>query len=205
MSTISYKNLLQEHCQKANLVLPIFKASSTGPSHNPNWTAFAEWNNVTYTSTNSYMSKRDAEQDVARQIYEALKFETQAPVETKNEKYQVLIDLENIQPNIQKYNNNFNIKCYLSTYSTVDPAKYKKNNVDIVFINSAVHDAADHMLTFEAAELSTRLSKDTTFVLVSRDRTSDVLASILQSRGFTVMHIKKANDFEQFMERMCIN
>ncbi|OAY83021.1 Double-stranded RNA-binding protein 4 [Ananas comosus] len=61
---VSYKNLLQEYCQKMKMTLLQYRTYQEGPSHIPEFYSFVEIGNSTYMG-DVKKSKKDAEQDVA--------------------------------------------------------------------------------------------------------------------------------------------
>jgi hypothetical protein len=111
----------------------------------------------------------------------------------------ILVDLENIQPKITK-SQYYQVHCFISTFSSVNTSKYEDFTIHV--IDCGASDAADYLLTFTAAELSTTLPNTTTFVLVSRDKKIEILSHILQKRNFHTLHFKQAKAFEDYLSNI---
>lgn len=201
----SYKNKLQEWCQANNKAFPEYSSISSGSAHNPKWTASVNVNDKVYTSVTSYSSKVFAEQDVAQLALMAISSirlnpELEKKILNNNEdKYICFVDLENINYPIISKPDNVIIYCYLSSYSTVDTSTWEKVS-NIFKIDSAISDAADHLMTYEIGKLVNQIPKSTKIIIASRDRMSAVLTQLLTTDGYQVIHVKFAKDLKAILE-----
>jgi len=208
MASINYKNKLQEYCQKNKLQMPIYNSYSNGVEV-LEWSSKVTVCDKTYETTNVWRSKKEAEQAVASIAYDDIctkatpEIIPQPLLNTLTDKTRyIFIDLENIQPNLTDISvPKENINCFLSTYSSVNADKYK-NVSTIHTINFSESDSADYLLTFTAAEISVNASKFDEFIIVSRDRKMAILAYILHTKGFDVLHFKRAAEFEAYIKKM---
>lgn len=126
--------------------------------------------------------------------------------------YHILIDIENIQPNLDHYalwlrkqtskTVNICLHFFASTFSTIKMDRYIKCGGNVTYIATGEKNAADHLMTFCAAEIAASSNPTSTlFVVVSRDAASCVLVHILEKmRGFRVQSFQKANAFESFLK-----
>jgi hypothetical protein len=206
---MNYKNKLQEFCQKDNLGFPIYTSTYTDLL----WKSSVSWNELKFNSTLEHNNKRSAEQDAAKNAYVYFMtninqcsskinttIDNQVDGEDLKNPYKtiILIDLENIQPDIFQISNGqlYEIHCFLSNFSTVNTQKYSNHSVHI--INSGANNAADHLLTFKTGELCTHNKPENTiFNIVSRDKTSEILVKILQDKGYKVIHYTSSKSFER--------
>jgi hypothetical protein len=112
------------------------------------------------------------------------------------EKTVVLIDLENMQPNITKMvNSNKKIYFFMSVFSTVDASKYSPYG-EIINIDSGINDAADHLMSYYAGKLTNTLDKNVPIIVGSRDRSSAILVLMLKNDGYSVEHYTKVSNLE---------
>lgn len=116
--------------------------------------------------------------------------------------YYILCDIENIQPEIPKelYDMpNVVVHTFRSVYSNTKMDNYElaKQNE----INSNGKDAADHLMTFRAGQLTMNTSSNDVFVIVSRDRSAGILATILQSYGYHVEQYFNTKTFKTFVDK----
>jgi len=208
---MNYKNILQEYCQKNRLAFPRYTTFCTD-TYPTRWYGTIELNSVVLPTNTDFTNKTDAEQNLAAamlaHIQPYLQLHQQAtqpqtprlPLTPRlstlsplDQTYNVLIDLENLQPRISHISPNVTVTCFLSTFSTINTTPYK--HCTIVLIDSGLPEAVDHALTFYAASIPL----EHTVVIVSRDRSSEVLAYLLKSRGQKVLHYKNTADFDTFI------
>jgi len=120
------------------------------------------------------------------------------------ERYIFIVDLENMPLTFSgidptKYNFHF----YLSSYSTVDPNKY--NNLGTVhIIQNGQSEATDHLMTYHVAKMSCNMPKSTIFIIISRDKSSSVLADLLKKDGFQ-LNIFKSRQIYLHISKMNVN
>jgi len=109
----------------------------------------------------------------------------------------VLIDLENMQPNINRLSKSIDkIYFFMSVFSTVDADKYK-NYGEIIKIDSAINDAADHLMSYYAGKLTNSLDKSVPIIIGSRDRSSAILVALMRLEGYIVEHHTKVQTLEK--------
>lgn len=226
---MNYKNILQEYCQKNKLELPIYTSKASNNSHNPIWTANVFINNKIFNSgefsTRKSAEQHAAElaynhfiqpiqkpiqqQPIQQPEYNLFDlFDTNTDVNTNTDtkqdvfhvkKYKcpnaiIAVDLENIQPDFV-YEVDADIHYFKSSYSTVSHEKY---NGKIHIIDCSHSDAADHYMTFIMARL-TSVKTNQKIIIASRDKSSGILAHILNNEGYNVIHVKTSNDLiDQF-------
>lgn len=113
----------------------------------------------------------------------------------------ILIDLENIQPNIVNVYS-YHIELFASVYATVLD-KYrqiiKEKNLKLNLIDSAASEAADHLMTFTACRLSLAYPEKK-FIIVSRDKSSEIIVKLLQLNGHKVEHFKSNCDIDDVLK-----
>jgi len=118
--------------------------------------------------------------------------------ETKESVYIVLIDLENIQPQVKHIKSNIEYHCFYSSYTTVDTSKYTKNCI-MHEIEHPTSEAADHLITYTAAKLA---NKNNTFIILSNDKSMSVLQKLLIDDGIKTIHINKNSKFNEYLEKV---
>lgn len=199
--SVSYKNKLQEWCQTNNKSLPVYTSESYGEAHDPKWVAQVYVNDKKYESHTTYHSKVAAEQDVAQLALMAIasiRLNPEVEKKTLEGDYVCFVDLENINYLITSKPDNIKIYCYLSSYSTVDTSTWEKV-ATVVKIDSAIPDAADHLMTYEIGKLIHLLPTTTKIIIASRDKMSAVLTQLLTHDGYQVTHVKFAKDLKAIL------
>lgn len=197
----SYKNKLQEWCQTNNKSLPIYSAEMYGEPHDPKWIAQVSVEGKQYSSSTTYRSKVLAEQDAAQLAHLAISsIRINPDLEKKmlEGDHVCFVDLENINYLITTKPDNIKIYCYLSSYSTVDTSSWEQF-ATIVKIDSAITDAADHLMTYEIGKLTHQIPKTTKIIIASRDKMSAVLTQLLINDGYQVTHIKFAKELKAIL------
>ena len=63
---VMYKNRLQEYTQRSAIPQPLYQTMSEGPPNARRFRSTVEVDGATYTSPNSFLHKKAAEQDVAK-------------------------------------------------------------------------------------------------------------------------------------------
>ena len=123
-------------------------------------------------------------------------------LESKYIKFIVLIDLENIQPTIPRnIHSAVQLHGFLSTYAKIKINAYTQ--CIIHKIDSSCSEAADHLLTFKAAQLA--IVEDphtTTFIIVSGDKSSDIICKLLNTMDFNIVHYKTKHEIEEFFTKI---
>ncbi|GAU48808.1 hypothetical protein TSUD_406410 [Trifolium subterraneum] len=64
-----YKSKLQELCQRRRWRLPRYSATKAGPPHNPSFNASVSVNGVTFTSSNTFNSSKEAHNNAAMKAF----------------------------------------------------------------------------------------------------------------------------------------
>jgi hypothetical protein len=201
MTEKSSKNILQEYCQVNKLSLPRYFSESQGPSHRAIWSSYVVVDDIKFPSQSyAHSSKILAEQDAAEQAYNFYKEEIPPTIDIfvhKIPTWIALIDIENLQPILDR-NKPVEYHLFMSEYSAVDTGKYEICAPYIHKIDSSNTDAADHFMTYHAAKLT--LQKPIRqYIILSRDKASGILATILAQEGFLVKHFKEVNTFHSFI------
>ena len=90
MAELSYKNKLQEWCQKNRFAMPCYVSECNGNNDNLLWnstiTLKVNENNYTYTTEKIYTRRKNADQEAAKNIYEKLGLSANNLVD-KNDSY----------------------------------------------------------------------------------------------------------------------
>lgn len=68
----AYKNRLQELAHKSSIPIPTYSTVNEGLGHLPRFRATVFVDGKSYTSPNTFLHRKEAEQDVARIAYEVL-------------------------------------------------------------------------------------------------------------------------------------
>ncbi len=111
----------------------------------------------------------------------------------------ILIDLENMQPNITKLSSSIKkIYFFMSVFSTVDSSKFSPYG-EVIKIDSGINDAADHLMSYFAGKIISSMDKSTFIIIGSRDRSSAVLVTLLRNEGFLVEHHTKVQTLEKVL------
>ncbi|XP_021661761.2 double-stranded RNA-binding protein 4 isoform X1 [Hevea brasiliensis] len=69
---LMHKNRLQEYTQRASLPLPIYHTANEGYQHAPKFRSTVLVDGVQYTSPNTFLHRKEAEQDVARLAFSCI-------------------------------------------------------------------------------------------------------------------------------------
>jgi hypothetical protein len=77
--SVSWKNQLQEFCQRHVLSFPVYASSRQGPDHMPQFAATVKVGSETQTSAHRFLKKVDAEQEAARMMLEHLEPKYRGP------------------------------------------------------------------------------------------------------------------------------
>jgi dsRNA-specific ribonuclease len=64
-----YKSKLQELCHRRRWRLPHYSLTKAGPPHNPSFKASVSVNGVTFTSTNTFNSSKEAHNHAAMKAF----------------------------------------------------------------------------------------------------------------------------------------
>jgi hypothetical protein len=197
---MSYKNLLQEYCVKNAIPLPTYTARSMGRPHAQLWESTVVVNNESFTST-YFPTKTCAQQNAAKAAYDSLLNNMLKEIVIHvPPTWIALIDLENSQSEILA---NKPILYYLfkSEFSTVDTNKYKSVNTHVISTASAVANAADHLMSYYAGQL-TKTNSITNYIILSRDKSLANLAIMLTNDGYIVKHFKEPAAFSDYIKTL---
>lgn len=205
---MSYKNRLQEWCQSNKVEFPVYTSVSFGEPHQLQWKASILINNKTYNSSFSYPSKILAEQDVAQLTLISIASNQLNPPnlfissESKtSDLYIAFIDLENVNYSIKTKPINLTIYCYISSFSSVLTNVWEPL-ATIIKVDSAITDAADHLMSYHVGKLLHTLDKSTKLIIASRDKTSAVLHQMLIADGYDTVHVKSAKELESLIAQL---
>lgn len=180
------KSRLSKYCQAHSLTFPKYSSTSIGPSHLPQFKGTGEFNNKIYTTTNTYQTKKEAEQAVAEIILNSLKSK-EMPQDPK--KCLLVIDLDN-QNQYKKYIDALKNMPNARFIGVAGPAGALPDSVSndsrFEFWRTQLisHDATDIELVFRVAEISQNLPKNIPIWVFSRDLALEALVQILKRKGF---------------------
>lgn len=202
----NYKGLLQEYDPS---IKPVYNTTRVGGAdHEPLWVTELSYQNRHVETNVPMKSKKESEQLAAKILYTYLtKNTTHHSVEVPNTelpppngRYQVFIDLENIQPDFTRIDTRDHIvyNMFMSSFSTIDRAKYESYG-PVYVIDSAVKDAADHLMSFTAGVMVTTLDSDTSIIIVSRDQASQALTTIFKKYEYQTHHFKSKKELEKYL------
>ena len=231
MAALSAKNQLQEICTAHKWAPPSYQSFMEGPSHAPSWRSTVMIRGNVYSSgiratrvaaeisaaelaleamskpiplssSSAIPSATPASSSPAGFYPTSIPMPTSTPSSSSSPPVQwiVLIDVENIQPDID-FTKPVEYHLFKSDYSVGLTNKYDLTRVTLHTIDSAVADAADHLLTYWAGKYSaTRNIKQ--YVIVSRDKFSSATVSMLKTDGNTVLHFKHSAQFVEFLDSL---
>ena len=204
---MSYKNLLQEMCMRQKKPLPIYYDESYGLDHQLMWHSFVVTDDLKFCCEQSFNSKTGAQQDAARVAYNFfISSNTPPKAELKEiyiHKYPewiALVDVENLQPNII-HGKPVEYYIFMSEFSSIDSTKYSTIVSKVIRVDSSNSDAADHLMSYYAGQL-TKTHSAKKYIILSRDKASATLAALLAADGCTVKHFKDVNSFHSFIDSL---
>jgi hypothetical protein len=204
--------------------LPVYHDESYGLPHQLTWRSYVIVDEQKFCCEQNFNTKIAAQQDAARVAYKfAYKFYansstsssspitsnlsiTSNPTELKevyihkSPEWVVLVDVENLQP-IIIHGKPIEYYVFMSEFSSIDPAKYQSMISRVIKVDSSNSDAADHLMSYYTGQLTkTHLAKK--YIILSRDKASATLATLLEADGFIVKHFKDVNAFHSFIESL---
>jgi len=213
---MSYKNLLQELRMRQKKPLPIYYDEAYGPHHQLMWQSYVVVDDLKFYCQQYFNSKTGAQQDAARVVYNFLisssieKRETPPNTPPKTELKEIyihkypewvaLVDVENLQPNII-HGKPVEYYIFMSEFSSIDPVKYATVVSKVIRVDSSNSDAADHLMSYYAGQL-TKTHSAKKYIILSRDKASATLATLLTADGYIVKHFKDVNSFHSFIESL---
>lgn len=222
---MNYKNLLQEFCQSRKVPMPIYideqvslqwksKVLIDGKEFKNESTFRTKIDAQQYVAEmayNSFITKKENKETqdkifddlisnyIKHPYVKRLKNSSSKLIDMKKDdtkKTIVLVDLENQQPNIIRVPNNFEIHCFMSSYCTVKTEKYE-SVATIHLIESATNNAADHMMSYVAGKFSKMYKpEEVNFLIISRDKSCDVLYTLLNMEKYQVERPITSKTFE---------
>ncbi len=220
--TQNYKNLLQEYCQRNRIDLPVYSSKECKES---GWYSMVDVAGKLFKTPKSFQTKKAAEQYIAGIAYVSIQKPDNITVPTvdnfdfpdqlfndkpdppkvitdepTNLRYIVLCDIENIQPTMSAVKPFVSMNFFQSTYSSVDKKKYTAYGT-VHEVDLAGSDVADHLMTYVGSRLQYE-NPNAVFVIVSRDKSSGILAKLLRDDHSQVHHFKNAPDFEAFLSQL---
>ena len=229
----SYKNILQEYCQKNKLAIPNYTYKIVGGTyHIPLWEVELNYNNNIFKAINT--NKKKADQEVAKVVLEILGIITESLACNRAESLAcnraeqlvcddkqynmdnklsmhnniVLIDLENIQPKFKYIKDINKLQYYNNVYGfasvyTTVDINFYKKYFNIITINSPANEAADHLMTYYASKLISDENNKEIYIC-SRDKSSSILVHILTNiEKYNVKHYTNLEDVENML--VCMN
>lgn len=213
---MSHKNLLQEMRMRQKKSLPVYYDESYGSSHQLMWQSYVVIDDLKFCCEQYFNSKIDAQQNAAGVAYNFFISNTtkkhdpppSTPLKTelkeiyihKYPEWVALVDVENLQPNII-HGKPVEYYIFMSEFSSIDPAKYTTIVSKVIRVDSSNSDAADHLMSYYAGQL-TKTHSAKKYIILSRDKASATLATLLTTDGYTVKHFKDVNSFYAFIESL---
>ncbi len=227
---MSYKNLLQEYCMKNNVLLPIYYDESFGVAHQLRWQSTVVLQELKFCSDKLYPTKVAAQQSAAYQAYAFFNcalpdgsyvlsptsihhqdpHTLEIPEEQHTELKEIcvvkspiwiaLIDVENLQP-VLNHTKPIEYYVFMSEFSSIDKSKYYGPTSRVITVDSSNSDAADHLMSYYAGKLSA-LNSIKNYVILSRDKASATLATLLTTDGCIVKHFKDVTSFHAFVDSL---
>lgn len=205
---MSNKNILQEHCVKFGYPFPVYDSISSGLPHKLSWQSHVIIQGHKFYSDQPSTSKVDAEQNAAGV---ALKYLFDATILTPTEELKevyihkfpdwiVLVDVENLQPTLI-HGKPVSYYIFMSEFSSIDRAKYQSPISEVILVDSSNSDAADHLMSYYAGKLTKTLNVKN-YIILSRDKASATLATLLTMDGFNVKHFKDVSSMNTFIGSM---
>lgn len=189
------KSRLIEICRSKNIRTPEFISSSRGDPHKLDWYSEVQIDGKIFYSGVAQRTKTLAEaaaSSIAIRYLAELDRVDQDTEELKGVKTIVLIDLENQKPDVASLQKpTYEYHMFYSSFSTVNTSAYE-NYAKLHMIDMGQSEAADHYLTFWTARHSMSAEKNTNYIVVSRDKSSEVIVWLLKAEGFNVLHYKSA-------------
>ena len=89
----------------------------------------------------------------------------------------------------------------MSEFSSIDSTKYSTIVSKVIRVDSSNSDAADHLMSYYAGQL-TKTHSAKKYIILSRDKASATLAALLAADGCTVKHFKDVNSFHSFIDSL---
>ncbi len=218
---MSWKNKLQEYCMRHKLTLPQYFDESYGSPHMLKWRSSVLVSDRRFSCELDATTKVEAQTNVAKVALENLvNYEhhlvltghdvvsiesNEIPPLTevyihKPPEWNILVDVENIQPHIC-HGKPIHYYIYVSSFSSIDVSKYKTPVSTVVTIDSGNSDASDYLMAYHAGGLA-KTDNIKNYIILSRDRASSTLAQILSMEKFNVMHFKTLDTFDEFINKI---
>lgn len=189
---MSFKNTLQELCQKVGLELPKYKTEMVGGlPHQPVWRSSVSFNGINCSAEEPASTKTDAEQNVAKlclKYVEEKKEELSPKWEDGN--ILVLYDMENIGKFPTNIPNNVEVIAFVGMCHPLANS-VSTLNVHVEVVKSSVNDAVDHAITFYAGRVCGGEQDWDKIYIVSRDHFAGVTEFLLKSYGYNAEHVPR--------------
>ena len=193
--SMNYKNILQEHYQKRGLNLPQYDTyRKGGSSHNP---IFSSKVILHYGETfnGSGPNKKKAEQDCAKKALFELNIINDELTNNNvtSTAYHVsftcstviLLDLENIASEVDKYNNLYSDNAIIFGFvSSSHPiSSIKTNTIHLIVVDSDASDAADIALAVKFGQFLTTKDYER-YIIITSDHFAESLPVIANSANY---------------------
>jgi len=198
----SFKNYLQEYCMKNKFSLPRYYSEYTKKDTEIFWKSRVEVCDSVFYNKLEQTRKVNAEEEVAGIAYNFLINEAEKKIEYSQIKPEiiVLVDYENMQPEFV-FNKPLEYHLFLSCFSSVNTSKFQNNpNVNIHLIESGNSDSSDHLMTYETGKMIITRPEIQYYFIISRDKFSSILKTMLENDGKKVKHFKDMLSFKNFLE-----
>lgn len=186
------KSKLSEYCNKNGLKYPIYTADSSGPPHNPEWTAYCVVAEQKYIAKGTYKTRTMAEQAAAGVALVNVSSGKMEKLTTNSDEnyYYLVIDLDS-QNQFNKYFSKLK-SLTNSRFLGVGGPRTKipdgPNGLDERFeflaTNSAIKNAADMELAFRLGRNLDKIPKNFQIMIFSTDNSLANLVNCVKQYGY---------------------
>lgn len=198
----SYKNILQEYCQKNNINLPKYETIKIGTTEDNLiiWKSTVTIKDLQCESIDHV--KKNAEQKAALLMYTSCQESNNDIIVTTNKRTQkvndvldinfslynriLLVDGENCDFSMDLLNSDDLVLMFVAKNTTKNIVfKYQElyDNCFVFISQSVIQDAADHLLTFYAGILSI-INKDGNYYVLTKDHYGECLEKFMENCKF---------------------
>ncbi|KAK3218426.1 hypothetical protein Dsin_012396 [Dipteronia sinensis] len=182
---LMHKNRLQEYAQRSSIALPIYQTVNEGYQHAPRFRATVFVDGETYTSSNTYLHRKAAEQDVAKLALECIS------KKIKDEGSPLIIEDAIYCKSIL---NEFAVKMTLErpTYNTIQPEGSLPAFISYLVFNDVTYTGEVGKSKKEAEQLAARAVIRS---LLGTSGFGTILFEIIKSKGKLFDALRKVKDF----------
>ena len=205
---MSYKNIISQICQKNKLLFPEYESKPVSTENNVSVSWVSEIKFYHLKEVSAVKTKKiDSEQDAAKKLF--IKFQelskkliTKPTTPDLDIKYVVVVDIENIKPNII-IPENMHMWIFKSKYSNFKANL--PNNVFTLEINSGIENAADHLIGYTLGKWISqkKYSPAAEFILLSNDKAMGIISLLLEEDNVNAIHFNKLEEYNKWFSNIC--